>query len=213
MVKRFEIEFISVHRYNYYKKRSQIVMIKEILKDKNMSQYRLSKESGIPYTTINDICSNKTRIEKCSAETVFRIARVLGVSMESIIEPCLDVRTDFELFKSNVCHKLKELGDIEFLIELLEEDYITMYYEKEWYPEALYLLAMLDYLSRENEIPICTKYDNLRTLKLETMMIPSSVKMASIVSNSDDIILRSIEEAIPEFLQFNIVESEIRNVV
>lgn len=187
-------------------------MIKEILKDKNMSQYRLSKESGIPYTTINDICSNKTQIEKCSAETVFRIARALGVSMESIIEPCLDVRTDFELFKSNVCHKLKELGDIEFLIELLEEDYITMYYEKEWYPEALYLLAMLDYLSRENEIPICTKYDNLRTLKLETMMIPSSVKMASIVSNSDDIILRSIEEAIPEFLQFNIVESEIRNV-
>ena len=45
--------------------------------------YHLCKESGMPQATISDICSGKTSIEKCSAETIFRIARVLNVSMES----------------------------------------------------------------------------------------------------------------------------------
>ena len=45
--------------------------------------YHLCKESGVPQATISDICSGKTSIEKCSAETIFRIARVLNVSMES----------------------------------------------------------------------------------------------------------------------------------
>ena len=31
-----------------------------------------------------------------------------------------ETRTDFELFKSEVCHQLKELGDAEFIISLLE---------------------------------------------------------------------------------------------
>lgn len=61
---------------------------------------------------------------KCSAETVYRIAKALGVSMESLIEPCFDKRCDFELFKSSTCHKLKELGDIPFIIDLLERDEI-----------------------------------------------------------------------------------------
>ena len=94
------------------------------ISDKKITQYRLAKDSGIAYTTINDICSGKAQLEKCSAETIYRISKVLGVSMESLIEPCFDKRSDFELFKSNTCHRLKELGDIEFVIELLEEDYI-----------------------------------------------------------------------------------------
>ena len=64
--------------------------------------------------------------------------------MEDLIEPCFDKRSDFELFKSNTCHRLKELGDIDFVIELLEEDSIRKYYNKKWYPESLYLLAMHD---------------------------------------------------------------------
>ena len=30
-------------------------------------------------------------------------------------------RVNFELFKSNACHRLKELGDIDFVIELLKK--------------------------------------------------------------------------------------------
>ena len=98
--------------------------INDLMEKKKITRYRLAKDSGIAYTTINDICSGKAQIEKCSAETIYRISKVLGVSMESIIEPYFDKRSDFEVFKSNTCHKLKELGDIEFVFNLLEEDQI-----------------------------------------------------------------------------------------
>ena len=188
-------------------------MINELMENKKITMYRLAKESGIAYTTINDICSGKAQLEKCSAETIYRISKVLGVSMENLIEPCLDKRSDFELFKSNTCHRLKELGDIEFVIELLEEDPIRKYYKKKWYPESLYLLAMLDYISRENDIPICTQYDDMRSLKLKTILFPASVLVAAKVSENDELKHRSIMEAIPEFMRFNIVESEVRNVI
>ena len=118
--------------------------VNEIMKRKSISMYRLAKDSGIPYTTVNDICSGRARLEKCSAETIYRVSKVLGVSMESLIEPCLEERPSFELFKSNTCHRLKELGDIEFVIELLEQDMISKYYEKKWYAESLYLLANIE---------------------------------------------------------------------
>ena len=74
--------------------------INELMENRNITQYRLSKDSGIAYTTINDICSGKAQLEKCSAETIYRISKVLGVSMESLVEPCLEVRSDFDLFRS-----------------------------------------------------------------------------------------------------------------
>lgn len=183
------------------------------MENKKITQYQLAKDCGIAYTTIHDICSGKAQLEKCSAETIYRISKVLDVSMENLIEPCFDKRSDFEVFKSNICHRLKELGDIEFLIELLEEDSIRKYYKKKWYPESLYLLAMLDYVSRENDIPICTQYDDMRSLKLKKILFPASVLAASKVYKSDTLKQRSIREAIPEFMRFNIVESDVRNVI
>ncbi len=61
------------------------MIINDLLSAKNISKYRLSKESAVPYTTINDLCNGKTQIEKCSAETVYKIAKVLNVSMEYIM--------------------------------------------------------------------------------------------------------------------------------
>ena len=135
--------------------------LNQVLEQKNITKYRLWKESGVPQATISDICTGKTRIEKCSAETIYRIAKVLDISMESLIAPAVRrmdeerSRPSFEIFKSNTCHRVKDLGDIPFVIELLQTDQIRKLYDKKWYPEALYLLAMLDYLSRENNIPIC----------------------------------------------------------
>ena len=189
------------------------MMINELMESKNITKYRLAKNSGIPYTTINDICSGKAQIEKCSAETIYRISKELGVSMESIIEPCLETRVDFELFKSNTCHALKEKGDIKFVIEILEEDPIRKYYKKKWYPECLYLLAMLDYISRLNDIPMCTQYNDLRNMKLKEIIYPSSVLIAAHVTKNSSLMQEAVMAAIPEFIKFNIVESEVRNVI
>lgn len=192
--------------------------LNEMLKQKNITKYRLWKESGVPQATISDICTGKTSIEKCSAETIYRIAKVLDVSMESLIASAVRSvdearsRPSFEVFKSNTCHRLKDMGDIPFMIELLQSDQIRKLYEKKWYPEALYLLAMLDYLSRENNIPSCTNYNDIRCAKLKRRVYPSSVSILCKTLNSNAPREECIRMAIPEFLRFNIVESEVRNV-
>lgn len=192
--------------------------LNQMLEQKNITKYRLWKESGVPQATISDICTGKTRIEKCSAETIYRIAKVLDVSMESLIAPAVRSmdeernRPSFEIFKSNTCHRVKDLGDIPFVIELLQTNQIRKLYEKKWYPEALYLLAMLDYLSRENNIPICKNYNDIRSTKLKQRVYPSSVIILCKTMNSDAPKEECIRLAIPEFLRFNIVESEVRNV-
>ena len=58
------------------------MMIDDLLRERNMTRYRLAVPAGIPHATLNDICSGKTRLEKCSAETVYKLAKALGVSME-----------------------------------------------------------------------------------------------------------------------------------
>lgn len=58
------------------------MMIESLLKKRNMTKYRLAVDAGIPHATLNDICSGKAKLEKCSAETVYKLAKTLGVSME-----------------------------------------------------------------------------------------------------------------------------------
>ncbi len=62
------------------------MIIEELLDKCNMTKYRLAVQSGIPHATLSDICSGKTRLEKCSAETVYKLAKVLNVSMELLTE-------------------------------------------------------------------------------------------------------------------------------
>ncbi|MDO5406268.1 MAG: helix-turn-helix transcriptional regulator [Eubacteriales bacterium] len=190
-----------------------MMVLNELMNQKNITKYRLSKKSGVPYTTVNDICSGKAQLEKCSAETIYKIAKELEVPMELLLEPYIARRSSFELYKSNVCHKVKELGDVGFIIELLESNEIRRKYEKKWYRESLYLLAMLDYLSRLNQVPLCTDYDDLRGCKLDTIIYPASVLAAAAVTGDEKIKEDSCRESIPEFMRFNIVESEVRNVV
>ena len=183
------------------------------LQQKNMSIYRLSKESGVPYATLNDICNGKTRLEKCSAETVYRIAHALDTPMENLLVPYIDNRSSFELFRSSICHRLKELGDIDFILDTLQRDEIRAYYRRKWYPESLYLLAMLDYISRLNDVPLCKEYDDLRNAKLNHTIYPASVLAMCAVSKDAEAKEKARKEAIPEFLRFNIVENEVRNVI
>ncbi|MBQ1389649.1 MAG: hypothetical protein IIY78_08480, partial [Clostridia bacterium] len=56
-------------------------------------------------------------------------------------------RADFETFKSNTCHHVKDMGDLDFIVSVIRSDEIRKLYDRGWYPEALYLLAMLDYIS------------------------------------------------------------------
>lgn len=189
------------------------MIILDLLKKKNISIYRLSKESGIPYATLNDIVNGKARLEKCAAETIYKLAKVLDTSMEELLEPYLIERCDFELFKSNVCHSVKVLGDVEFIIDTLEKDTIREFYDRQWYRESFYLLAMLDYISRVNNVPKCLEYNDIRSRKLQEPLYPKSIIALASVTDKEAIKEQARKDAIPEFMHFNIVESEVRNVI
>ena len=125
----------------------------------------------------------------------------------------MEKRCSFELFKSNVCHWLKEEGDIDFLIQVLESDLIRKYYNRKWYLESFYLLGMFDYICRINDAPICSEYDDLRRQRMQEIIYPASVLLTARVLGDESIKEQALKEAIPEILRFNIVESDIRNVI
>lgn len=122
-------------------------------------------------------------------------------------------RPSFENFKSHIGHQLKEQGDLQFIVATLQNNDIRLYFDMEWYPEALYLLAMLDYISRMNDVPLAREYDDLRRCRLNQTIYPSSLVAMSAVSGNDDVLKEAEKNSIPEFMRFNIVESDIRNVI
>lgn len=73
-----------------------IMNINEIIKQSGITKYRLAKLSGIPYTTLNDICSGKTNIEKCSGETLYRLSKTLQVSIEMLLETTMEQKLQME---------------------------------------------------------------------------------------------------------------------
>ncbi|MCC8072778.1 MAG: helix-turn-helix transcriptional regulator [Clostridiales bacterium] len=90
--------------------------IEKLLAKQNMTKYRLSVISGIPHATLNDICSGKTRIDKCSAMTVYKLAKALNITMENLIELCLK-----ETAVNNEREKSYEYGLPEYLQHDLDE--------------------------------------------------------------------------------------------
>lgn len=196
------------------------MIINKLLDAENMSMYKLSKLSGVSQAAISDICSGKTTLDKCSVGTLRRIASVFGVTMDNIIEAeekekerKTEHRCSFEVYKSTICHYVKENGDIPFIINILENNRIRKLYEKKWYPEAFYLLAMLDYLSRINAIPICNDYNDIRKRKFNQIVYPTGILLEAKITKNSDIKERALLNAIPEFIRYNIVEAEVRNIV
>ena len=71
--------------------------LQTILDQKNITRYYLSKISGVPKTTIIDICSGKSSLDRCTAKTVYQIAKALGCTMEDLM--MLDTPDDYSVSK------------------------------------------------------------------------------------------------------------------
>ena len=59
--------------------------LQTVLNERGMSMYRLSKLSGVPKTTVLDICAGRSSIESCNAKTVLLLSKALGCSMEELM--------------------------------------------------------------------------------------------------------------------------------
>lgn len=89
-----KIDNRSVYRYNiitykvaHVNDDSQVseMTFQELLDQKHITKYYLSKISGVPKTTITDICTGKSEIERCSAKTVYQLSLALNCTMEDIM--------------------------------------------------------------------------------------------------------------------------------
>lgn len=195
-------DIITDIRYNLF------MILNEIMYSKNWSKYKLSKESKIPYSTIEDIFSMKTNIENLTLNNSIKLANALGVDLSYIIN--LQNKTDEDLFRSQVCHDLKNNGDLKFIEKTIESNEIIKLYKYHLYFESLYLLSMLDYVSKKNNIPLVEDYSYIRKQKLKEISYPKSLLY---FSSDNKYLLKEFNNSIPEFKQHNIAEKEVYNVV
>lgn len=119
---------------------------------------------------------------------------------------------NFDIFRSNVCHLLHNRGDIEFINIIMSEGLVTQFLAHGDIAWGLYMLAMLDYVSRENDIPICKEYEPFRSIQLEELYIPFGIYLSKKLLGDSKIFDEAYKIAIPEFLRHNIMEGDVRNV-
>lgn len=71
--------------------------LQEYIDSRNITKYHLSQISGVPKTTVTDICSGKSSLQKCSARTVHQLAKALDCTMEYIMTlDCVSDKYDTE---------------------------------------------------------------------------------------------------------------------
>jgi hypothetical protein len=119
---------------------------------------------------------------------------------------------NFENFKNNICHILNSMGDLPFLISILKKDVIRFCYQNNILLECYYLLVMIDYLCRLNDLPLDGSYNDIRQYKLKEPVFPEGIDFLCYIYNNNIAREDFLKKAIPEFLMYNIVESDIRNV-
>lgn len=73
-----------------------VMRINEIIVQSGITKYRLAKISGVPHATLNDLCSGKSQIEKCSGETLYRLAKALEISIEMLLESAMEQKIEYE---------------------------------------------------------------------------------------------------------------------
>ena len=188
-------------------------MLRRIIQEKGMSVYECARRSGVPYMTLSDLVNHKTDLKKCSVDTLFRLCKTLEISMDSVVNAYFNCEiTDFEAFRSSICHMVKSMGELPFVLETLKSNLIREKWNEDKYEECFYLLAMVDYLSRKNNIPLVNDYDDIRMNKLLEPLFPRDINLIDTLFPEKHIKDEASRKSIPEFSKFNIIETEISDV-
>lgn len=70
--------------------------IQQLLREKGMSRYSLSKLSGVPWSTLSDICSGKTNLNRCNVQTLSKLSKVLEITIEELMELEIETKQDID---------------------------------------------------------------------------------------------------------------------
>ena len=152
--------------------------IKQYLEDNKISIYKVANSAMVAYPTVFNIVHVKVDILNCALGIVKKIADALNLSIDELLTLC-DKNQSFDLFRSEQCHLVNRMGEIDYVIDLLEKKKIDYYWKLDMKPEAFYLLAMLDYLSKRNDLlsaKIMRKSDGISLRKQSIRLIQSCQK-------------------------------------
>lgn len=59
--------------------------LERYLKKNHISVYWLSKESGIPYTTLSNLAKGRSDPKECRVGTLLKLSEILGTSIDSLV--------------------------------------------------------------------------------------------------------------------------------
>ena len=113
---------------------------------------------------------------------------------------------NFEIFKSNMCHQLKSLGDFEFMKELLTTSIVEDYWNNQQILEALYLVCMFDTLCEKYHMKTHKKFSAVRSHKITPPVYPLDVRMGLDSKEGCE------KVALPIFKEHGIMEVDIYSV-
>jgi len=91
------------------------MIIDTLLEERGITKYRLAAQAGLSNATLSEICCGKTRLEKCSAETVYKLAKALHVSMETLTEYGLEKKSE----EGVVMMRKKAKNDLKIICRMI----------------------------------------------------------------------------------------------
>ncbi len=192
-------------------------MLRLLLQKRNMTLYRLEKETGLPHSTLLDIYHERVNIAKCSAFVLKKIADALQMTMDDLYNTLtyedlslITCDLHFDLFKSNMCHEVKRLTYENFIEKYSDNEEIMRLYKEQQYYESVYLFSLLENLSNETKKTLNNKPSEIKDAKFDKLIVPESIYY--LLMNKHIKLEDVYKEALPEFLKHNIIESEIDNV-
>ena len=117
----------------------------------------------------------------------------------------------WEPFRSEVSHYIRYSTKGVFVRDVVRYNTIPILWEKHEYAKALYLLALLDFISKEKGISLVPEYDEYRVRSMGNTMFPSGIIMLDLASKTDTEKNKMLElckknELSKEFLKYNIAE-------
>ena len=109
--------------------------IKQYLEDNRISIYKVANSALVAYPTVFNIVNGKVDILNCALGVVKKIADALNLTIDELLTLC-DKNHSFNLFRSEQCHLVNRMGEIDYVIDLLEKKKINYYWKLDMKAEA-----------------------------------------------------------------------------
>ena len=191
--------------------------IRDITNCIGISFEELVERTGIPASTLSDIMSGRSDLSHCKAKSLQKLANGLELKMEDILDlerftedlPAPVVYPIHELiaphafifFRNAMLYYLDTLGEKGFIKYIVEKRLIEHMYSRDYFPEALYLIGLLDYLCDKNEMTRLTCYNLYRGETMKEPIFAQNAKANPMVDYA------CFKDVIPQILKFNFIET------